>query len=147
MQQVFMKKFITAGAILLAVPFTVLAQDKTEAKDKKEKKDFQQIIITREGSTDAKTIIEIEGDKVKVNGKDVKDSKDVSVNVNKFKGANVYRWNSDDAQHGWNFDAGQRQMSLFTEDENRAMLGVVTEGHDKGAEIQSITKESGAEKA
>ena len=57
MQQVFMKKFITAGAILLAVPFTVLAQDKTEAKDKKEKKDFQQIIITREGTTDGKTII------------------------------------------------------------------------------------------
>ena len=141
-----MKKILTAGAILLAVPFTVLAQDKAEAKDKKDKKDYQQIIITREGSTDAKTIIEIEGDKVKVNGKDVKDMKDVSVNVNKFKGANVYRWDSDDAEHGWNFDAGQH-LSLFTEDDNRAMLGVVTEGHDKGAEIQSITKESGAEKA
>ena len=145
MQQVFMKKFITAGAILLAVPFTVLAQDKTEAKDKKDKKDFQQIIITREGSTDAKTIIEIEGDKIKVNGKDVKDLKEVNVNVNKFKGANVYHWDSDDA-HGWNFDAGQR-LSLFAEDEYRAMLGVVTEGHDKEAEQQSIKKESCVEKA
>jgi serine protease Do len=38
-------------------------------------------------------------------------------------------------------------MSLFSEDENRAMLGVVTEGHDKGAEIQSVTKLSAAEKA
>jgi serine protease Do len=38
-------------------------------------------------------------------------------------------------------------MSLFNEDENRAMLGVVTEGNDKGAEIQSISKESAAEKA
>jgi serine protease Do len=38
-------------------------------------------------------------------------------------------------------------MSLFDEDSNRAMLGVVTEGNDKGAEIQSVTKESAAEKA
>ena len=145
MQQVFMKKILTAGAILLAVPFTVLAQEKTDAKDKKDKKDYQQIIITREGGADTKTVIEIEGDKIKVNGKDVKDLKDVSVNVNKFKGANVYHWNSDEGEHGWNFNGDQ--FSIFTEDDNRAMLGVVTEGNDKGAEIQSITKESGAEKA
>ena len=39
------------------------------------------------------------------------------------------------------------QISLFNEDENRAMLGVVTEGNEKGAVIQSVTKESAAEKA
>ncbi|HEU0065418.1 MAG TPA: PDZ domain-containing protein, partial [Flavisolibacter sp.] len=36
---------------------------------------------------------------------------------------------------------------LFSEDNNRAMLGVVTEENDKGAEIQSVNKESAAEKA
>jgi serine protease Do len=36
---------------------------------------------------------------------------------------------------------------MFSEDDNVAMLGVVTEGDDKGAEIQSITKESAADKA
>jgi serine protease Do len=144
MQQLFMKKIITASALMLAVPFVVLAQVKEE-KDKKEKKDYQQIIITREGNVDVKTVIEIDGDKVKVNGKDVKDSKDVNVHVNKLKGANVFHWNADEGQHGWNFNSDE--LSMFTEDDNRAMLGVVTEGNDKGAEIQSITKESGAEKA
>ena len=47
----------------------------------------------------------------------------------------------------WNFNMDGNQMSLFSEDENRAMLGVTTEGHKMGAEIHSITKESGAEKA
>ena len=37
--------------------------------------------------------------------------------------------------------------TLFSVDSNRAMLGVVTESDDKGAEIQSVTKESAAEKA
>jgi serine protease Do len=38
-------------------------------------------------------------------------------------------------------------MSLYEEDANRAMLGVTTEGDDKGAEIITVNKESGAEKA
>lgn len=47
----------------------------------------------------------------------------------------------------WNFNMDNDAISLFDEDENRAMLGVVTEGDDKGAEIQSVSKESAAEKA
>ncbi len=39
------------------------------------------------------------------------------------------------------------QFQLFNMDENKAMLGVTTEQHDKGAEIQSVSKESAAEKA
>ena len=143
MQQVFMKKLFIASIALLAVPAVVLAQKEKEEKDAKEKKEMQQIIITRSATAEGKTVIEIDGDKVKINGKDIKDEKDVSVHVNKFKGANVFRWN--EGQNSWNF--GNDHLSLFTEDENRAMLGVVTEGHDKGAEIKSITKDSGAEKA
>jgi len=138
------RNFLVAGLALLAVPATVLAQDKDKDKNKDEKKDIQQIIITRSADK-GKTIIEIDGDKVKVNGKDIKDDKDVNVSVNNLKGANVYHWNGD---NDWNFNFnGPDKMELFSEDGNRAMLGVVTESDDKGAEIQTITEGSAADKA
>ena len=142
-----MKSLMVAGAVLLILPSTLLAQKEKEEKDKKEKekKELQQIIITRTGNTEGKTTIEIDGDKVKVNGQDVKDNKDVSVRVNKVRGANVYRLNTP--QGAWSYSYDDDHMSLFSEDENRAMLGVETEGDDKGARIASVIDESGAEKA
>jgi serine protease Do len=47
----------------------------------------------------------------------------------------------------WNMNYDDHNVGLFSTDENRAMLGVVTDENDKGAEINSITKESAAEKA
>lgn len=145
MKQVIMKRLLIAGIAVLTLPSTLLAQ--VEKEEKKEKKEFQQIIITRTGEKDEKITIEVDGDKVKVNGKDVKDLKDVNVHVNKIKTPGIYRMGQNGSETwSYNFNEGDH-MSLFSEDENRAMLGVTTEGHDKGAEIKSITKESGAEKA
>jgi len=113
----------------------------------KEKKEIQQIIITRSGDVDAKTIIEINGDNVTVNGKVVKDNDDdVKVRVNKIKDVMAYRGEFGPGNFNFNLDHNNA-MSLFSEDENRAMLGVVTERTEKGARINSISKESGAEKA
>ncbi|MGN6164294.1 MAG: PDZ domain-containing protein [Flavisolibacter sp.] len=147
MKQILVKRLLVAGVALLTVPSVTLAQ-KEKSKDKEEK-EMQTIVITRNGNTDEKTVIEIDGDKVKVNGKDAKDNKDVHVNVNTIKGMNgrMTMYNRTPGATAWNFDMDGDQMSLFSEDENRAMLGVVTEGDDKGAEIQSVTKESAAEKA
>ncbi len=128
---------VFAGVALLTVP-TVFAQEKTD----NEKKETQQIIITRTGDVDIKTVIEIKGDNVIVNGKPVEDIKDVKVRVNKIKDATAYA----PGNFNFNFDHNNA-MSLFTEDENRAMLGVVTEKNSKGAIITSVSKESGAEKA
>src|SRR5215203_1834603 len=138
-----------AGLALLTVP-SVFAQDKTDKA--KEKKDIQQIIITRSGDVDVKTIIEINGENVIVNGKNVKDNNyknddnDVKVRVNKIKDATAYSGDYAPGNFNFNFDHNNA-MSLFTEDENRAMLGVVTEKSSKGAIITSVSKESGAEKA
>ena len=147
MKQILVKRLLVAGVALLTVPSVTLAQ-KEKSKDKEEK-EMQTIVITRDGNTDGKTVIEIDGDKVKVNGKDAKDNKDVHVNVNTIKGMNgrMRMYNRTPGATAWNFNMDGDQMSLFSEDENRAMLGVVTEGDDKGAEIQSVTKESAAEKA
>lgn len=139
-----MKRLLIAGIAVLTVPSVLLAQKEKEEKDK-EKKEVQNIIITRTGDTDEKLVIEVQGDKVTVNGKDAKDLKDVNVHVNTHKGRGVFRTPS--GQNTWAFSFDDENFSLFSEDENRAMLGVTTEGHKMGAEIHSITKESGAEKA
>jgi serine protease Do len=51
-----------------------------------------------------------------------------------------FEFNDDDFDHDSN-------ISLFSEDSNRAMLGVTTDEDDKGARITGITHESGADKA
>ena len=148
MKHVIMKRLLIAIIALLTVPASLLAQKEKEEKDKKEKKDLQQIIITRTGENKEKTVIEINGDKVKINGKDASEDKDVKVHVNTLKGNSVYRLNNLRTPNGFNFDFDDdNNMSLFSEDENRAMLGVNTESNDKGAEIYAITEKSAAEKA
>jgi serine protease Do len=135
---------VFAGLALLIVP-SAFAQDKTDKA--KEKKDIQQIIITLSGDVDAKTSIEINGDNVTVNGKTIKDNDgDVKVRVNKIKDVMAYRGEFGPESFNFNFDHNNA-MSLFSEDENRAMLGVVTEKTEKGARINSVSKESGAGKA
>jgi serine protease Do len=151
MKQVFMKRLLIAGIALLTVP-SLLAQEKEktrEGKDTEKSEKMQTIVITRNGNVDQKTTIEIDGDKVKVNGKDAKDSKDVHVNVNTITGTEgrMRVFNRTPGAGAWNLNMDGNQMSLFSEDENRAMLGVNTEGDDKGAQILSVTKESAAEKA
>jgi serine protease Do len=140
-----MKKLVIAGIALLAVPAAVLAQkeDKEKYKVKDDNGGLQTITIMRPADTKNKTVIEIDGDKIKINGKDASENKDVQVNVNTIKGARVRTWNN----RGNNFSFDTNNMTLFGENENRAFLGVVTEGNDKGAEIQSVTEESAAEKA
>ena len=150
MKHEIMKKFSIVAIALLAVPGVLLAQqgnnqkDKDKEKEKKEKTETRQIIITRTGESEEKIVVEVDGDKVKINGKDAKDYKGANVRVNTVKGVNNYRYQNGNWNTTWNEDD---QLSLFTEDENRAMLGVNTEGHDKGAEIISVVEGSGAEKA
>src|SRR4051812_33112915 len=114
MKQIFVKRLLIAGVALLTVPSVVLAQ-KEKDKDK-EKKEMQTIVITRDGNTDEKTVIEIDGDKVKINGKDAKDNKDVHVNVNTIKGMNgrLRVYNRAPGASTWNFDMNEDQMSLFS---------------------------------
>ncbi len=147
MKQLLLKKLTIAAIALCTVPGTLFAQkDKDEKKDKK---NYQQIIITRNGDKDEKTVIEINGDKVKVNGKDVADLKDIQVHVNNMKGQNIMAMRAPATGRGnFNMAFGDAEFnSMFSEDANRAMLGVVTDGDDKGARIQTITKESAADKA
>ncbi len=145
MKQRFLTRFMVAALLVCMAPATLLAQDTDKTKEKaKEKGKKQQIIITRTGDETGKTIIEIDGDKVRINGKEAADLKDVNVRVNNLKASGAIAFGPG---HDFNFNFDHGQPSIFRVDSNRAMLGVVTDGDEKGAEIQSITKESAAEKA
>jgi serine protease Do len=137
MKASILKTVVVAGLAILTVPSAF-------AQDNKDDKDVQQIIITKKGNPDEKTVIEITGNTVTVNGKDAKDVKDVSVQFNKFRDFSALARIND---RTWNFDMGDDHFSFFSADSNRAMLGVVTDSHDKGARVTSVTKESAAEKA
>lgn len=146
MKQYFVKRTLIAGLALLTIP--AFAQtDKEKEKAKNKEKETEHIVITRTGDSEGKTVIEIDGDKIKVNGKEVEEGKSNGVTVERHK----YTGNAARALHmgqdfSFDFDY-DHNLSLFSEDANRAMLGVVTDEADKGAKITSITDESAAEKA
>src|SRR5436190_11549647 len=150
MKQLIKKISFILVAVALMAPASLLAQreekDK-EAKEKepKEKKEGEQIIITRKNNKDEKIVVEVTGDKVIVNGKEIKDDNDGDVTVRRHKIKDVWAYGGGDALTGpW---PGSDNFKMFDVDENRAMLGVTTEQADNGVEIQTITKESAAEKA
>lgn len=129
------KTFVIGVAALMSLPVALFAQ---QQKDKeKDKKEVQTIVITRTGDKDEKTVVEITGDKVKINGTNADKADNVTVRVTSRNRPSVYLANGD--HFAFN--------NLFSEDDNRAMLGVVTEGNEKGAEIMSVNKETAAEKA
>lgn len=148
------KNFAIIAAFALLAPVSLLAQkdEKGEKGDKaeKEKKEVHSIIVTTKGDKKEKIVIEINDDKVTVNGRPVEEFKDkdgdISVNLSKLKdleSLSYYRT----PKGGVNLFADGDGYTFFSGDEKRAMLGVTTEKIAEGAEIQSITKESAAEKA
>jgi len=161
MKQFLVKRAAVAALAALSIPATLWAQQK-ETSSKKEDKEVQRITIVREKKDNEETVIEIKGDKVLVNGKEAKDTGNVQVYVNTTKsrnGVTFYRngntWQGDnnfnfDLNRGLNIDLNNdanSRISLFSEDANRAMLGVVTDEDERGAKIASITRESSADKA
>ncbi len=146
MKQLIRKGLFTLLVAALIAPAPLLAQKEEKEKEVKEKKEGEQIIITRKGGKDEKIVVEVLGDKVIVNGKELKDEEengDVTVRRHKIK--DVWAYGGGDSFTGtW---PGGENFRMFDMDENRAMLGVTTEQADGGVEIQTITKESAAEKA
>src|SRR6185369_2710824 len=134
MKQNWIKLATFAFAFALLAPVTSIAQDDQKAKEKetkdkeiKERKNTEQIIITRNGDKDQKVTIEINGDKVTVNGKPLDEYKNdengVSIRRNKMRSI-------ERTPYGGNWDLlgnGNNNLTYFGGGENHAMLGVVTE--------------------
>jgi serine protease Do len=142
MKRNYLKVSAIAVATLLIAPVAIHAQDeKGKVKEKADKKDVEQIIITRKGDNKEKVTVEINGDKITVNGKPIEDLKDGDITVNRHKGNMAYSYTP---RGNWNWNGNE---TLFGENENTAMLGVVTEKVDEGVKVTDVTEESGAEKA
>lgn len=154
MKQLRFKQLLLAAAVC-GSSVVAFAQDTKDKTIKKEVKEKQQIIITRSGDKEEKMVVEIDGNKVKVNGKDVTDLENINVHISNLKmptinwspagqngnihinGNGSYFFNDDDN----NFS------SIYSVDSSRAMLGVNTEQADGGVRLSSVVKGSAAEKA
>lgn len=142
------------AALLASLSIPSLAQDekvKEKEKEVKEKKEVEQITITRNSDSKEKTVIEINGDKITVNGKPIEDLKDGDVKVHRSKYKTLEGLNAFTApriRNGQAFGWDGNHFNLFSDvDENRAMLGVVTEEVEGGVKVTEITDESAAKKA
>jgi serine protease Do len=148
MKQAFLKLSTLVLAAALFVPVSLVAQEEKEKEKKdKETKDVEQFTIIRKGDSKDKLVIEINGDKITVNGKQIDENNndgDVTVRRSRFKelGA-LSRMRGGNGQ--WN-NFGHDALTAYGVAGNQAMLGVTTEKSEKGVEIQSVTKESAAEK-
>jgi serine protease Do len=152
-----MKRFALSFAIpaLLATwALPSFAQDvkEKEKTSKDTKKEVEEITIIRKSDDKTKTVIEINGDKITVNGKPIEELKDGDITVRRGKyktteGLNYYgtpRTRVGGQSFNWDNSDG---FNMFHTDENRAMLGVVTEEATGGVKVTEITDESAAKKA
>jgi serine protease Do len=143
----YVLSIVAAGMCLTTLPG--FAQSNKQGPVDKDK-EIQTITITRVGNKDEKCVIEVKGDKITVNGKEAGKDNDVKVRVNTYHKPDAHVYNKiaqGRANDAWVYNSGSDAISLFTEDTNRAMLGVVTDMNEKGAKVTSVNKESAAEKA
>lgn len=133
-------KMLPAALLALCLTLTAAAQNKEKAPATKEKQ--ESITIRKKGDSKEKITIVIDGDNITVNGKPIEDMKSEDIEVLRNKGIGPLmpgiRSRIAPMMGG---------MKMLREAANRAFLGVVTEKTEKGAKINSIEKESAAEKA
>lgn len=147
MKQVCQKMFTLFFAVAFLAPASLLAQkeEKDKEKESKDKKEAEQIIITRKGDKNEKVIVEINGDKITVNGKPIEELKDGDVSIRRNKIRDMWAY-ADGLNAKTMYPSGEA-FKMYNMDSNRAMLGVTTEKAEQGVEVQEITKESAAAKA
>ncbi len=145
------KHFLPLLLLATGISFIATAQtkDKTDkektAKDKEVKE--QSITIRKKGDNKEKMTIVIDGDNITVNGKPLEDMKDSDIEVLRNRGITSLMPRIRGRIMG-----PTGSMKMFGEDfpfgagSNRAFLGVTTEKNDKGAKVNTVEKESAAEK-
>ncbi len=160
-----MKKILITATVLACLSFcnTIKAQDVlketeelSDTKGKPGNKKTEEIVIRKNGDKEVNLKVEINGDKITVNGKPLSDFKDKDITINKRKmlitDDNDMRFSGDDKMgHVFKFDQnfGDNFSGNWNEDGNvnKPFLGVTSEEADGGVKINEIVKGSAAEKA
>jgi serine protease Do len=139
--------FALTTTVLLCGTAT-MAQDAKESKEQRESRNkirqYDELILRKKGEKDTKITIEIKDGDVFVDGKPLDEFENDNISVRRSKTGRVLSVSP--------FRNGGAQTYNFNEDQARAggartFLGVVTEEAPGGARINSVSKESPAEKA
>lgn len=157
------KYFLIAAAVFIASGYSAVAQedkklDKTgkqnktdvqkgqKNKDKDKLGEYDEIVIKRKDvDADKKITIEIRDDEVLVDGKSIDEFVDEDVNV-RMRKANKYKLHGPVSP--FRFEEGDWMMENNDGvGEERAFLGVMTEGSSNGARVEQVTENSAAAKA
>lgn len=163
-----MKKLVITMLAAVCISGAALAQEEKKdviiekeiapgKKEKPGKKETQEIIIRQNGDKEIKMKVEIDGDKITINGKPMSEYKDKDITINKRKmiitdgGDNMMSFNFGDGRdwEAWGENFGKQFGQNWNSEENSktAFLGVSTEKESDGAKIMEVTKGSAAEKA
>ena len=134
--------------MLAAVVLATSTMAQTSApKPKKETR--EEIVIRKKGGNTEKTTIEIEGEKVIVNGKPLSEYKGDDITIMKMNRPGNMLMAPRARSFNGNPDIKVREFRTLAPAMagNKAMLGVATEKTNEGAKITNVTEGSGAEKA
>lgn len=134
------RKLFSLALFSLALTTGAIAQTKTET-DKKEKRDETITIRKKAGSGDKTTIV-IDGDKITVDGKPIEDVNNADIQVFRSRDRVPLQLRRSAPMGGM-----KMLLDGVPGGGNRAFLGVSSAKDEKGAKINSIEKESAAEKA
>lgn len=130
--------FLLAGSLVF-LGVNVNAQTQNKNRDKK-LNEYDEIIIKRKGSDkDTKLTVEINDDKVLINGKPIDDFVNDDVSV-RLRSANHFRLDAPGSPF-------RQQQGWINDGEEHPFLGVSTEGTAGGARIIVVSENSAAAKA
>ena len=140
-----MKQLTFLGGLILSG--IMLSTNITYAQDRgPQEKKSEQIIITNNGDSNKKMIIEVDGNNVTVNGKPLSDYHDGEVKI-------IRKNSMERDSRDFSIAPGDKDMNieLFENDSDnaspKAFLGVLTAKADNGVKINDVVKGSAAEKA
>lgn len=144
-----MKKVLITATVLafIGLPTWLWAQD-----DVKKDKETEEVIIRKKGDKEMKVSVEINGDKIIVNGKPLAEFKDDQITINKRKmiirdGDDEMAFDFGPGGHSFNLNEDIMDQWQDGKEETRPFLGVTTEKTDEGAKVTEVIEGSAAEKA
>lgn len=132
--------YLLKPVMLLLVPsLLAVATQAQEGENEGASSKNKSILIKPEEGNKQKYTIVIDGSSVTINGKPVEEFK--------APGITITQDNRQKSIQGFPLRGGWNMIDENTAPQNKALLGVVTDKTDDGAQVKEVSKESAAEKA
>ncbi len=141
------------GLALLLMPLVFSLKSQAQDKTNDNSKKTERIIITKKNGTIDKMSIEVNGDKITINGKPADENKDVDITIMNGNDGDMFMTMPRTPGMPFAMPFGEGNMNgggnfLFNNSEGtKAFLGVMSEANKDGARITDVTDKSGADSA